>query len=1146
MPWRQTARLSAFAELDGCIPGFGTAATRNAKNMKSYFTKDVCLFLVLGLLGLVVAAMRCDVFPSASVNIKVSKKQALQLANKYADIAGFSNVMDSSVYFHGDSQAKTFLEYELGVAEANRLMSSNEVPVWSWDIHQRKDGDDAAYFDANIGMDGSVLGFENHIPNDTRMSSISHAAAEQLATRIIEREFNTRLSDWKMISDKEVTLSTRTEHFFIWEQQKDYKGGHVRLSAEVVGDTLASAQKYLHVPDTFSHKFEGLRAQNNALSRISFGIALAAAASLIFVFIRAVVNGQLRPKILIVSGFTCAIVIFLSKANDALFVAVSTVGWDASRWVGVQLVNGLAYAVQIGLLAAIAFGAIEVVYRQHFPKQPALERFLDGTAWRLPSVFKSALLGLALFPIWIAYQTVFYLIGFQFGAFLPLGVREAQVMSGWFPAWDAIETGISASMLEEFGFRIFLIAVFQRFTRSFWIANFLQATIWGFGHCNYAAEPPYVRGVELTFEGLWEGWIMQRYGFVALVMSHYAFDAFLSVIPLIGSSIWSDKVSALLAVSPVVILPVLCWYLIKKKGPTDEESLSNASIKIEVVETAAEAAEDIPGWQPIDARLRKLLLIFAVVFGLLSLIPPRQIGAVPQFAVDRTKAIAIARNYFESHGIDLKGYQPVAYISGYNEKDGPQYVFEKVNFQRAKELAEQLGPENYWWVRFLKTGEQRSFAMGVSPEGTPKDISINLPEGDAGASLSKDDAFKAALDFLHASIGKDASRLELKGTQKINRPARVDYKFSVEDPGYKIEDSNLTYDIVVSGDKVTRTDRNWTVAEHWKEKRDGKGWSKIALAVSLLAATVLLFNVVYWIFQILKLKSVNWKVVTLVTSIVVLCRVIRVIDYNVAMFFATYSPSEPLETLWVDKVYDVLREVVAMALGAGLLSAVVTGSLSWLHPTLPFKELSKRTRTFLTNSSFWTDAILISFCTAAFMSFSGQLLSVTLSLFSPKVQFLRLDYLRMMNGANPLLEFVVTTLFVGVGAALCVATIEAWRRYFSLDLGQLAILGLMAICAINSQETVPTNILIYILCTTLACMGGFYLVGCVGRCNPVIILLSVVFAEIASFGFELWRIARFNHMPEIIGLAVAILLPALWLCIRLMLAHTFRISVGKN
>lgn len=1104
--------------------------------MKSYFTKDVYLFLVLGLLGLVVAVMRCDVFPSASVNIQVSKKQALQLAGKYAVISGFSDVMDSSVYFHGNREAKTFLEYELGVAAANRLMASNEVPVWSWDIHQRKEGDDAAYFDANIGLDGSLLGYDHHIPNDTQMESVGHVLAQKIATRIIERELHISLSDWKLVSEKEVTLTTRAEHFFVWEHPTDYKGGRVRVSAEVVGDKLTSVSKYLHVPDTFSHKYEGLRAQNHALSRISFGIALAAAASLIFVFIRAVINGQLRPKVMIVSGFTSAIVIFLSKANDALFVAVSTIGWDGSRWVGVQLVNGLAVAVQIGLLAAIAFGALEVVYRQYFPKQPALEKILDGTALRLPSLFKSALIGLSLFPISIAYQTGFYLIGFHYGAFLPLGIREAQVMSGWFPAWDAIETGISASMLEEFGFRVFILAVLQKFTRSFWLANFLQAAIWGFGHCNYAAEPPYVRGVELTIGGLCAGWLMQKYGVVCLIMSHYAFDAFLSVIPLLGSSIWSDKVSALLAVSPVVILPALCWFLIKKKGPTDEESLSNASIKIQVAETSAESAKDIPQWQPLNAKTKKFLLIVGLAFGLLCLIPAREIGVIPQFSVDRTKAISIARNYFETHGFDLKGYQSAAYITGYKDEDGPQYVKEEVNFQKAKELAEQLGPEDYWWVRFLKTGEQRTYAIGISPEGTPKDISIVLPEGDPGASLSRDDALKVALEFLRTSVGKDLSHLELKGTQTVQRPSRIDYKFSLEDPKFKIGNSDLTYEIVVSGDKVTRADRSWTVAEHWKEKRDRASWSKIALAVSLLAATVLLFNVVYWVFQILKLKSTNWKVVTLAVSVLVLCRFTKLLDYNTAMFFATYSPSEPVEALWVDKIYDVLRDVVTLALLGALVSTVVTGSLSWLHPSLPIKELSTRTKLFLSKSIFWTDAILISFCTAAFMAGMAQVMSVLVSTFSPNVQFVKFEYLGMMNGSNPVLEFSASALLGGVGAALCIAAIEAWRRYFGLDLGQLAIVGLLTICAINSQGTVPINILITILCTMFTCIGGYYLVGYVGRCNPVIIVLSMVFSEIASFGWELWRISRANHIPEIVGLAVALLLPAMWLCFKLLLA----------
>ncbi len=72
-------------------------------------------------------------FPEASVDFKVSRADALERARAFAAAQGFPlQGYQSAIVFNVDDDTKTFLEREVGLEQANRLMSS-EVSVWYWD-----------------------------------------------------------------------------------------------------------------------------------------------------------------------------------------------------------------------------------------------------------------------------------------------------------------------------------------------------------------------------------------------------------------------------------------------------------------------------------------------------------------------------------------------------------------------------------------------------------------------------------------------------------------------------------------------------------------------------------------------------------------------------------------------------------------------------------------------------------------------------------------------------------------------------------------------------------------------------------------------------------------------------------------------------
>ena len=97
--------------------------------------RAVLLWVLLGIVGVLFAYKYFfQAFPEASVDFKVSRAEALTRAQQFVgslgeDVSGYQ----SAIVFEVDDNAKTYLEREVGLEQANRLMSS-ELNIWYWKV----------------------------------------------------------------------------------------------------------------------------------------------------------------------------------------------------------------------------------------------------------------------------------------------------------------------------------------------------------------------------------------------------------------------------------------------------------------------------------------------------------------------------------------------------------------------------------------------------------------------------------------------------------------------------------------------------------------------------------------------------------------------------------------------------------------------------------------------------------------------------------------------------------------------------------------------------------------------------------------------------------------------------------------------------
>ena len=117
-----------------------------------------------GLGGLLVfVALYGKAFPEASVEITVGREAALAASRSYLESLGYDlGSYRSAIACRAEREAKTYLEKELGLAAADRLMRE-AVSVWYWRCRWFKAEEEEEFF-VELGPGGRLRGFTHRIP----------------------------------------------------------------------------------------------------------------------------------------------------------------------------------------------------------------------------------------------------------------------------------------------------------------------------------------------------------------------------------------------------------------------------------------------------------------------------------------------------------------------------------------------------------------------------------------------------------------------------------------------------------------------------------------------------------------------------------------------------------------------------------------------------------------------------------------------------------------------------------------------------------------------------------------------------------------------------------------------------------------------
>jgi hypothetical protein len=974
-----------------------------------------------------------EVFPSASIEIKLSKAQILQRSEEWATRLGYheSDSIESTTFAY-DDDGKTFLEYELGSIQANALMKQT-IPIWYWSTRFCKPLKQEE-FSCWISPDGRLAAFEHGMENDREMPTVTHENALKLAEKFLSADAQVSLDGYKLIEQASIVQPHRTDHNFTWEDtREEWHGAKLRTHVYISGSTVTSFNHYLHVPDVWTRKFSKLRSYNDALADAASIFYVALNTGSFFIFIWAFANGMIRWRFALVIATVYATLTALEGINGLpsqlheYDTSMPFAGFKLSLVMG-TITTALSTFVQIFVLTASA----EALYRRFFPEKMAMEKIFTRAGLRAQSTLNGLASGASTFGTHLGWIVLFYLAGRPLGLWCPLEVQNAESLSSTLPFFSALHVGFIASLTEEFTYRVIGLIAFQRLVKNFWLANLLQAAAWAFMHSNYPQEPPYARGVELTVVGFFYGTIMRYFGILPCIFSHNIIDTFLGLEPLFGSTVPTLRASAYLALIPFVGIAAVAIGLRLAKGETaNPEEISNRALTPVEMAPAMVVAEELAPvsfhYKPLKPAVRISLAVLAVAFTLLQFfyfVPA--VGQSALLTVTREAAIAKAKQYLEAHDVHLDGYSESASLVKGIDDEEMQYIFEK-DRGKLKEFSEVPERPLIWRVRFFKYLVQEEYLVLLDSRGKMMSMGLTMPDDAPGTNL-KQELAQAKVQLFLDKEHKEITPYTFDDATEQKRDARTDYTFQFKVPKYKIGEADYKITTECIGDKVSGYDHNWILPDKWKFDRQKKHIRE-QVCQSIVIGLYLVFSIaiVWWAKGVLRSQAIIWRPAIVLGLIMGLFNIVQTVN-GFPDFFTDYATQTPLVSFFVAEGVKTFVSAISSVAMYSAVAAFGLGALRLLLPTTTVASILKTT--FLPSDQeekaasldIWLDATIIGFAVGLGQRFVWIILGQIRSQISPTISMAPLDNLcGLANILNPSVSTVIDAVSRGVSLIFAAA-----------------------------------------------------------------------------------------------------------------------------
>jgi hypothetical protein len=1111
------------------------SSTLPDKPSKAGMPLKAIVFVVISILGFVFYALYDkQVFPAASIDIKLSQHDADEKSRKMASSLGYD--VDHAKHvttFTEDDEAKTVLEFKLGIDKANEVMKS-QAPVWLWRTRFCKELSKDEFVVAWTTQ-GQFKSIFHTFENDKKLPTISQDEALALAQQFIATTAAMDLTGYELYDRGSEKKPNRIDHHFVW-RKPGFKESEFRIKVEVAGNQVSTCRYWLSPTDTWTREYKGIRQWNDLLGNIASLLLFLFIATTIGAFIYGVSKHNIRWRFALLSGAIVAVLVLLESLNNFNY---SLDEYDTSISYGQFLMQtGLMYVLSsLGAFVAsvLIVGGAELVYRSTRPAHMAMEHLFTRPGMAQKDYTRKTIMGYLLVGVMMFWAISYYKIGQKFGYFCPLGVDDYKVLGNFCPAISGALVGVSAAGLEEFTCRVVGLGLLQKLTRSFWVANIMQAMIWGFAHSNYPQEPCYARGVELTVVGLLFGYIVKTYGVLPCLIAHYLYDAFLTVEP-----VFASHKPTLIIPSLLILLPFIGAVWLSRRWSVKQ------NIAVETIDLTNEAEvrggsagpdhplhvhDAVPPYTALSAGKRKILVLIAVLgIGTVFLPGREEIGKNKQASVPPAKAVDLAGKYLKEDGLEPKGYQSVAQLltSPNSSQDVVlvwQHIYEQLGLQKTASLYDQVAPGLEWEVACFKPLESKSYRIYLNGDGSKRCTTVDDIDEAEGAKMDEASAQTLVESYIRKNR-PDLTPFTIDTKSKVAQPKRIDYKFDFLVPKFNAGDTPAILHAETKGDKISSLALDWNVPDQWLWPRKQQHWYQLAVQIGRIAGMIILVIAgLWWSVHLLRITRVPWRLALITGLTLSVIAVIGVLNATATSLFG-YDTAETFEsfvgkTLALESTKCLLQTIACLLISTAGSTALLQAFPSMrqqLHTWILLRPENNDQRIVRTN--IWLDAAISSYAFAAVFVALKSLQGIALSLCSPTIPLDIPNSLAALFCKNvPVLDLLGTVVGWMIGAPLAFVLLASfWQRFVKSTAVSIGLILLTAVL-LGVDSWYWQNCLVDSSFFLLRLLLAWYFVRKVFAYNS----LSYFFV-VGELVTALYLSQLISHASKIAGLEIALLI----------------------
>ncbi len=798
--------------------------------------RALLLWVVLGIVGAIFAYKYFfRAFPEASVDFRVTRSEALQRAQSFVSGLG-ENVSGyrSAIVFSVDDNAKTYLERELGLQQANQMMSS-QLHIWYWDVRFFRPQQEEEFF-VRVSPAGNVVGYTHKIEEARAGAPLDRVAAEGSAQNFLVSRLGLDPSQWDFLPEEANSTKrpNRTDWDFTWEKHGfRAKDAPYRLTVSLHGEHIGGSQEYLRVPEAWQRSYQRLRSGNDTLALVFTVPYILLLGFAVWLAFKLTNSGQSSWHGAIVLGLLVAGLLFLQNLNDwPLWSASYDTNASYSGFIVAKIGAALVLALLTALTVTLVLPAAEPLYRASQPQRLQLKKALTLRGLRSKEFFSAAVVGLSLAAAHIGYVVAFYVVAQHFGAWAPQEINYEESVNTLIPWISGAAIGLLASTNEEFTFRLFAIPFFARLTGSRWIAVIVPAFMWSFLHSNYPQEPPYIRGIEIGLIGIVAGLVMLRWGILATLIWHYTED------------------------------------LLNQAAPAPEISLAAGPHEVS-------AAVSTRRYDALTSRTMALLAVCLVAGGAVAWkLKPESIGDYLKLSVNARSVRSRADAILQQHGLQPNSYKHATVLVNVTDPTTNEFLRERVGVARLNQILATQVPGALWRVRYFRDSQPEEYAVVLRPDGSLHAVRHTLADEAPGVSLSKEEAMALAWKFLREEKKIDLSQWSLVESNSDKRPHRTDHTLTWQQnaalepgaAGAAAEHAFARIELVVLGNEVTNYRTYIKIPDEWRRKQEETTLTRIVFGYAIPILVMAGFAITALIVFLKNLRSeaartIPWKLV---------------------------------------------------------------------------------------------------------------------------------------------------------------------------------------------------------------------------------------------------------------------------------------------